>query len=200
MRFIILILALGEFWIFKIFLKTIKYKNRFIAVLHIACGQYHQSSASVGVNFENISPPHMSGGAMAASQSEQDKPRTRRMYAMCPPNFQRIGTECFSLSQQQGSWLEAHFICKDKNARLAEPEKYANRKLRQFLLKNDGSKFGRIFVIFNMNIYNGTHHFSLPDTDPIWIGATYDWVNKMWQWSISGRNLTFNGFYDKSIE
>lgn len=97
--------------------------------------------------------------AASQSQSQQEKPRLRRMYAMCPPSFQRIGTECFSLPQQQGSWLEAHFFCKDKNARLAEPEKLSNRKLRDFLLKYDsqtGSKLKKIlrewgnFFLFDM--------------------------------------------------
>lgn len=146
--------------------------------------------------------------AASQSQSQQEKPRLRRMYAMCPPSFQRIGTECFSLPQQQGSWLEAHFFCKDKNARLAEPEKLSNRKLRDFLLKYD-SQTGSKLTKTNEGA-GGTFFFStwftcfsfaidfVSDTDPIWIGATYDWVNKMWQWSISGRNVTYSDFPQKN--
>lgn len=78
---------------------------------------------------------------MAQSQSN-NRPRQRRMYAMCPPNFQRIGQECFTYPQQHSSWLEAHFFCKDKNARLAEPEKYSDRKLREFLMKYDAESGG----------------------------------------------------------
>uniref|UniRef100_A0A1B0G8I7 C-type lectin domain-containing protein n=1 Tax=Glossina morsitans morsitans TaxID=37546 RepID=A0A1B0G8I7_GLOMM len=128
---------------------------------------YHQSSVSVGVNFANISP-YQSGHAMAESQT-QDKTRNRRMYALCPPGFQRVGTECYSLIHQHSSWLEAHFFCKDKNSKLAEPKKFSDRKLREFLQKEDATTRAN---------------------DPIWIGASYDWINKVWQWSITGHNLT----------
>lgn len=113
-----------------------------LAVLHFVCGQYHSSSARAGVNFENINPAHQTGGASAQSQSES-RSRPRRMYGMCPPNFSRVGQECFTDPQQHSNWLEAHFFCKDKNAHLAEPDKYSDRKLREFLMKHEAETGGK---------------------------------------------------------
>jgi len=53
-----------------------------------------------------------------------------------------VGTDCYSLVEQRSSWLEAHFFCKDKNANLTEPGKHADRKLRQFLQKQDALSGG----------------------------------------------------------
>jgi len=72
------------------------------------------------------------------------KIRNRRMYAMCPPGFQRIGAECYSISGQVNSWLEAHFFCKDKNAKLAEPLKFSDRKLRAYLEAHDPPNQGKL--------------------------------------------------------
>ncbi|XP_055847165.1 trichohyalin isoform X2 [Episyrphus balteatus] len=94
----------------------------------------------------------------------------RRMYAMCPPKFQRIGSECYAISDQPANWLEAHFQCKDKNSKLAEPNNKSDRKLRAFFQRMDH------------------------DTDEIWIGATFDWHINTWQWSISGKNLSYDAF------
>ncbi|CAD7004618.1 unnamed protein product [Ceratitis capitata] len=132
----------------------------------------HASAASAGVSFTNDAygqMQHAPNTQYAASKTL----RNRRMYAMCPPHFQRVGSECYSLLPQASSWLEAHFFCKDKNAKLAEPQNRADRKLRTFLKQYDAQ--------------NGL-------TGPIWIGATYDWQSNVWQWSISGKNLTYDAF------
>lgn len=100
----------------------------------------------------------------------QNSRQRRRMYAMCPPKFQRIGYECYAISDQPANWLEAHFQCKDKNSKLAEPNAKSDRKLRTFLQRMDHDK------------------------DEIWIGATFDWNVNTWQWSISGKNLTYDAF------
>lgn len=63
--------------------------------------------------------------------------RTKRMYAMCPPKFIRIGDECYFISEESLSWLEAHFACKDKNSKLAEPARYEDRFLRKHLIDKD---------------------------------------------------------------
>lgn len=108
-----------------------------VAIVQVTRGQlYHQSSVKVGVDFQNLLP-HQSGNAMAKSESHNNRTRNRYMYALCPPGFQRVGTECYSLFAQHNSWLEAHFYCKDKNAKLAEPRKFSDRKLREFLHKQD---------------------------------------------------------------
>ncbi|XP_004523834.1 trichohyalin isoform X2 [Ceratitis capitata] len=132
----------------------------------------HASAASAGVSFTNDAygqMQHAPNTQYAASKTL----RNRRMYAMCPPHFQRVGSECYSLLPQASSWLEAHFFCKDKNAKLAEPQNRADRKLRTFLKQYDAQ--------------SGL-------TGPIWIGATYDWQSNVWQWSISGKNLTYDAF------
>ncbi|SPP85310.1 blast:Lithostathine-1-beta [Drosophila guanche] len=142
----------------------------FILVLfaHTIRAEFHASGASAAVSFDGPSPvPPL--GALAPTP----RPNRRRMYAMCPPQFQRVGTDCYSLVSQRSSWLEAHFFCKDKNANLAEPLKYADRKLRAFLQKEDA--------------HTGDH-------EPVWIGATFDHRNHLWQWSMSGRNLTYDSF------
>lgn len=104
------------------------------------------------------------------AQSQENIRIKRRMYAMCPPKFQRIGSECYAISDQPANWLEAHFQCKDKNSKLAEPNSKSDRKLRAFFQRMDH------------------------DTDEIWIGATFDWHINTWQWSISGKNLSYDAF------
>lgn len=97
------------------------------------------SAASAGVSFANDPAPHDAAVAVPPT-----KAHNRRMYAMCPPQFQRVGTDCYSLVQQRSSWLEAHFFCKDKNANLAEPTKFADRKLRIYLQREDSLSGGKL--------------------------------------------------------
>jgi hypothetical protein len=56
------------------------------------------------------------------------------------------------MSKKKESWLDAHFECKDRNSKLAEPLKYADRRLRKFLKNHrDQTKEDR------------------------WIGGMYNW-------------------------
>lgn len=59
--------------------------------------------------------------------------RTKRMYAMCPPKFVRLGNECYYFATEKASWLDAHFECKDRNSKLAEPFKFEDYRLRKYL-------------------------------------------------------------------
>jgi hypothetical protein len=66
--------------------------------------------------------------------------RTKRMFAMCPPKFEKIGNECYFISTFKVNWLDAHFECKDRNSKLAEPMKYEDRQLRKNLVRGDVGK------------------------------------------------------------
>lgn len=101
----------------------------------------------------------------------QDVARPRRIFAMCPPNFNKIGNECYYISPSKASWLDAHFDCKDKNSKLAEPLKYADRRLRKYLtgqLRHSGGN--------------------------IWIGGMYNWQRMKWQWGYNGKDMTYQSF------
>ncbi|KAG5678500.1 hypothetical protein PVAND_008167 [Polypedilum vanderplanki] len=100
----------------------------------------------------------------------QQQVRTRRIYAMCPPSFTKIGNECYHLSSAKASWLDSHFECKDKNAKLAEPLKYSDRFLRKYLLQR-GTTRGEI-----------------------WIGGMYNWQRNKWQWGYNGKDMTYQSF------
>lgn len=102
---------------------------------------YHVSAASAGVSFMNENYlDHRMPQAFNTQNAASKTMRNRRMYAMCPPHFQRVGSECYSVLPQASSWLEAHFFCKDKNAKLAEPQNRADRKLRVFLKQYDAQR------------------------------------------------------------
>lgn len=96
--------------------------------------------------------------------------RTRRIYAMCPPTFTKIGNECYHLSASKASWLDSHFECKDKNAKLAEPLKYSDRFLRKYLLQRGKTR------------------------GEIWIGGMYNWQRHKWQWGYNGKDMTYQSF------
>lgn len=95
--------------------------------------------------------------------------RFKRMYAMCPPHFFRIGNECYFISQTRQNWLDAHFECKDRNSKLAEPMEFADKKLRKFLQ-------------------------SSKEKDYIWIGGTYNWKDNKWQWAYNGKDIGYESF------
>lgn len=92
------------------------------------------------------------------------------MYALCPPNFIKIGNECYYVSTERVSFMEAHFNCKDKSSRLAEPIKYEDKVLRKYLNNADIEKEER------------------------WIGCIYNWKQNKWQWSYNGRDLAYQSF------
>lgn len=99
--------------------------------------------------------------------------RARRMYALCPPEFTKIGNECYYLSVRKESWLDAHFECKDRNSKLAEPMKFADRRLRKFL-KNKPQV-----------------------DDDKWIGGMFNWQQEKWQWGYNGGEMKYHSFGDE---
>lgn len=110
------------------------------------------------------------------------------MFALCPPDFHRIGNECYYISTYKANWLDAHFECKDRHSKLAEPLKYEDKRIRKYLLQHDN---GIVFLNGFWNIIN--LFFSTERTDK-WIGATYNWETHRWQWGYSGRNLQYQAF------
>lgn len=100
----------------------------------------------------------------------QQLARTRRIYAMCPPSFTKIGNECYFLSPTKASWLDSHFECKDKNSKLAEPLKYADRLLRKYFMERGRTR------------------------GEIWIGGMYNWQRMKWQWGYNGKDMTYQSF------
>uniref|UniRef100_A0A182QL52 C-type lectin domain-containing protein n=1 Tax=Anopheles farauti TaxID=69004 RepID=A0A182QL52_9DIPT len=95
--------------------------------------------------------------------------RIKRMYVMCPPNFKRIGNECYYISPNKLNWLDAYFECKDANSKLAEPMKYEDKHIRKYLLKNK-------------------------QTEDLWIGGTFNWKAHKWQWGHNGRDIEYQSF------
>ncbi|XP_055619658.1 uncharacterized protein LOC129764515 isoform X2 [Toxorhynchites rutilus septentrionalis] len=95
--------------------------------------------------------------------------RFKRMYAMCPPRFFRIGNECYYISPNKQNWLDAHFECKDRNSKLAEPLKYEDKNLRKFLVKSN-------------------------DKNYYWIGGNYNWQTDKWQWGYNGKDIGYQSF------
>lgn len=65
------------------------------------------------------------------------------MFAICPPNFERLGNECYYFSTEKANWLDAQFQCLDRNSKLAEPgTKVNDRRLRKHLLGMSSSSNG----------------------------------------------------------
>lgn len=110
----------------------------------------------------NIPPQHTTGEHISGR-------RFKRMYAMCPPHFFRIGNECYFISQSRLNWLDAHFECKDRNSKLAEPMKYDDKNLRKFLQ-------------------------STKEKNYIWIGGNYNWRANKWQWGYNGKDIGYQSF------
>lgn len=99
--------------------------------------------------------------------------RAKRMYAICPPQFQKIGNDCFFISSKKENWLDAHFECKDRNSKLAEPLKFADRRLRKYLRNNKDQMYGEK-----------------------WIGGMYNYQLNKWQWGYNGGEMKYNAFDD----
>lgn len=111
-------------------------------------------------------------GALAPNQQTGEHlsgRRFKRMYAMCPPHFFRIGNECYYISQNKQNWLDAHFECKDRNSKLAEPMKYDDKNLRKFLISSKAKNY-------------------------IWIGGNYNWRANKWQWGYNGKEIGYQSF------
>lgn len=99
--------------------------------------------------------------------------RARRMYALCPPDFAKIGNDCYYISTKKESWLDSHFDCKDRNSKLAEPLKFADRRLRKYLKNKDQV------------------------VDDKWIGGMYNWQLMKWQWGYNGGDMKYQSFADE---
>lgn len=95
--------------------------------------------------------------------------RIKRMYAMCPPGFNRIGNECYYISRNRENFLDAHFECKDRNSKLAEPLKFDDKSLRKYLLKSREKNY-------------------------LWIGGNYNWMANKWQWGYNGKDIGYQSF------
>ncbi|CRK96097.1 CLUMA_CG009532, isoform A [Clunio marinus] len=100
----------------------------------------------------------------------QQLARTKKIFAMCPPNFTKIGNECYYLSPNKASWLDSHFECKDKNSKLAEPLKSSDRLLRKYFMTRGRTR------------------------GEIWIGGMYNWQRFKWQWGYNGKDMTYQSF------
>lgn len=96
--------------------------------------------------------------------------RAKRMYAICPPAFLKIGNECYFISNKTESWLDAHFDCKDRNSKLAEPLKFADRRLRKYLRTKDQTRGEK------------------------WIGGMFNWQTGNWQYGYNGGAMKYQGF------
>lgn len=75
-------------------------------------------------------------------------PRIKRMYALCPPQFERIGNECYFLSKTKVNWLDAQFQCLDRDSKLAEPNKVDDRRLRKHLLDISAGEIEDLFTFW----------------------------------------------------
>lgn len=111
-----------------------------------------------------------SANANAISSSDVATKRVKRMYALCPPHFERVGSQCYYISDTEVNWLDAHFACKDRNSRLAEPIKAEDHRLRRFMMRNDKAHTTK------------------------WIGGMYNWQKNQWQWGYSGRPMDYQSF------
>lgn len=100
-----------------------------------------------------------------------DGNRVKRRYAMCPPDFRRIGNVCYFISENRTNWLSAHFECRDRKSQLAEPIKLEDRYLRKYL-----------------------NHLSLPTYDELWIGGIFNWERNKWQWGYDAKEMTYQSF------
>lgn len=124
---------------------------------HPAAQRYSRSE------FDLHGAPHQATGEHISGR------RFKRMYAMCPPHFFRIGNECYYISPNKQNWLDAHFECKDRNSKLAEPMKYEDKNLRKFLNFSKAKNY-------------------------IWIGGNYNWRANKWQWGYNGKDIEYQSF------
>lgn len=121
------------------------------------------------------------------------------MYAVCPPKFERIGNECYFISSEKLNWLDAQFVCLDKDSKLAEPNKVDDRRLRKHLLNSvpgecpgasecECLSFQLQFLLLLL--------LFLPDESiaSLWLGGKYDWQKHNWQWAFNGRKMKHQAF------
>jgi hypothetical protein len=127
------------------------------------------------VNAQQNSPADLQPHSQPNFRNNPKLSRAKRMYALCPPEFQKIGNDCFYISDRKESWLDAHFECKDRNSKLAEPLKFADRRLRKYLQNRD------------------------PMHGEKWIGGMYNYQQKRWKWGYNGGEMKYQAF-DSAVE
>lgn len=115
------------------------------------------------------------------------------MFALCPPQFERIGNECYYLSKEKVNWLDAQFQCLDRDSKLAEPNKVDDRRLRKHLLAiTPGSECNK-----DCNggvVLTEKSCFADEKIADLWLGGKYDWQNMNWVWGYNGRKMKYQAF------
>nr|WIM01416.1 C-type lectin domain containing 46kDa protein [Limnephilus flavicornis] len=105
-------------------------------------------------------------GVAALNEHQQN----RSMYYVCPPDFIRLGNSCYYFSPVKATWQDAHFACKDRESNLTSPQRWEDRKLREYLNTPEVEKQER------------------------WIGGVYDWEAKVWKWGGELRTMKYQSF------
>ncbi|KAM3961588.1 LOW QUALITY PROTEIN: uncharacterized protein ACR2FA_004305 [Aphomia sociella] len=92
-----------------------------------------------------------------------------KMTYVCPPQFIRLGHSCYFFSENQATWQNALFACKDRESNLSVPARWEDRNLRAYLNK--------------------------PLIDPAsrWIGGIYDYGSRSWKWG-ELRHMNYQSF------
>lgn len=147
------------------------HNNQIVVILSLLfvvfnCGIYTQELDNSPAELQPHNQPNL------RNRNNPHLARAKRMYALCPPGFQKIGNDCFYISKKKYNWLDAHFECKDRNSKLAEPMKFADRRLRKYLLNRDemlGEK---------------------------WIGGMYNHQQNKWKWGYNGGEMKYQAFDD----
>nr|CAH7757448.1 unnamed protein product [Callosobruchus chinensis] len=94
---------------------------------------------------------------------------------VCPPYMVSLGNKCYSFSNKEATFEEAHFECRKNKTKLAIiRNKAQDDNLRRFLNN---------FI----------------EKQPRWIGALYDWKSDKWKWALTGQPLTYNGIPDSIL-
>ncbi|XP_055534230.1 uncharacterized protein LOC129723808 isoform X2 [Wyeomyia smithii] len=141
-----------------------------LSSLHLTvCGQQERQVRYNTLEASEAQSEAAARGLIPHNGEQVSTRRFKRMYAMCPPHFFRVGNECYFISQNKQNWLDAHFECKDRNSKLAEPLKYGDRNLRKYLSMTREKNY-------------------------IWIGGNYNWRANKWQWGYNGEEIGYQSF------
>lgn len=106
---------------------------------------------------------------------------------MCPANFVRLGHRCYYFGQEDLTWNEAYFKCRELNGNIAVIKTpYQDKLLRQALHRASSKPIRNLFMTFFTNDFSVTSEW--------WLGGLYDWEKMTWKWGASGRNLTYDRF------
>lgn len=135
MHFAISTFAPHTLYIINIFIATLLPLIAVLLLLLCALLAWDTGDCANGQRQRQQQRPRRYFGGTAAQ-----RPRFKRMYALCPPQFERIGNECYFLSSGKANWLDAQFQCQDRDSKLAEPNKVDDRRLRKHFLASEASK------------------------------------------------------------